>query len=1150
MSTEGLGSQHVEAALRESEERFRAIFSQAAVGIAQTSIQGEWLLVNNRFSEIVGYTQAELRGKTFVDITHPDDREANLVALHQFLAGEMSSRSVEKRYIHKDGATVWARLHISLVRDQHQVPQYFVVVVEDITDRIQAERALQESEQRLLLALSAGVGVWDIDLRAKTAALAPQYCRVFGQPPRTPTEWFKMVHPDDRERLIAVVRESIDQVRDWDAEFRLLSPNGSVRWLLTKGTVLRGDDGQPARMSGVSLDITERKRAEEALRESQQRFELAQGAGEIGTWDWDAATNETHCSIGHGPLYGLPPSDRAPTFEEWLELIHPEDQARMREELNRALEGIEHFITDFRVIWPDGTVHWLYGKGQVFRDSRGAPVRMIGVNMDITERKRAEAARRESEERFRIMADAAPVMIWLAGPDKGATFFNKCCLDFSGRTMEEKLGDGWTAGLHPEDRERYLALYSSSIDARQEFRSVFRLRRADGEYPWVLCTGVPRFSPGGVFSGYIGSCVEITDQKLIEEGLRASETRLMAAQRLTKVGSWERRIDGDAIQWSEEMLRIFGLPNGGPSNLSTFLTYVHPHDREKILEVDAKVRSSIAPVEAEYRIIRPDSEVRFVRSIVEGIRDDRGVVVRITGATQDITEQVRASELLRESERRLKNAERLAHVGHWQWDIRANRVSGSEEMFRIFGKPQDYIPSYEGFLGDLMPQDRERLERLVRDSLERKIGHSIEYQIAHPSGEMSTISCIWEVLLDEEGLPVRLFGTCQDITDSRRAQEESVARQKLESVGTLASGIAHDFNNLLGGVLAQAELALVEYAAGSSPEEELNRIRNVAIRGSEIVRQLMIYAGRESAVLGLVDVSRIVKEMVELLEVSVSGRAVLEMDLGQDLPALQADAAQLRQIVMNLVTNASDAMRNRDGVIRVTTRCVKAGNSPGNGLAGGDRLQLEVSDTGCGMTPETQAKAFDPFFSTKSAAGHGLGLAVVYGIVRGLGGTIVLKSELDKGTKFQVLLPCAETKAGTTGDAMSGVATMGGPSQSATLLVVEDEASLREAVAKVLRNTGFEVFEAADGSTAIEVLRANGGKIDVMLLDMTIPGASSPEVVAEAVKAWPDIRMILTSAYSQEMFTWAMSVPQIRSFIRKPFQLGDLVKALRNILSS
>ena len=179
--------------------------------------------------------------------------------------------------------------------------------------------------------------------------------------------------------------------------------------------------------------------------------------------------------------------------------------------------------------------------------------------------------------------------------------------------------------------------------------------------------------------------------------------------------------------------------------------------------------------------------------------------------------------------------------------------------------------------------------------------------------------------MDEEGLSTRFFGACQDITDSRRAQQEDFARKKLESVGVLAGGIAHDFNNLLGGVLAQADLALAESASGSSPQEELTAIRDVAIRGSEIVRQLMIYAGKEREVLGLVDVSRIVAEMLELLRVSVSKRATLVTDLGQDLPAVWASAAQIRQIVMNLVTNASEAIGDRDGVIRVTTGRVTSG---------------------------------------------------------------------------------------------------------------------------------------------------------------------------------------------------------------------------------
>jgi nitrogen-specific signal transduction histidine kinase len=393
----------------------------------------------------------------------------------------------------------------------------------------------------------------------------------------------------------------------------------------------------------------------------------------------------------------------------------------------------------------------------------------------------------------------------------------------------------------------------------------------------------------------------------------------------------------------------------------------------------------------------------------------------------------------------------------------------------------------------------------------------------------------------------------QDITDLKRAQEESAARQKLESVGALASGIAHDFNNLLGGVLAQADVALGQVAAGSSPEEELKMIRNVALRGSEIVHQLMTYAGTESQALVPVDVTRIVKEMIDLLRISVSKHATLDTDFGDDLPAVRSSPAQIRQIVMNLVTNASEALGDRDGLIRVTTRCVKVdpGSSAAisNGLAVGDYLKLEVSDSGSGMSPETRTRVFDPFFTTKSA-GRGLGLAVVSGIVRSLGGSIDVTSEPGKGSTFQILLPCAETRAATTSDAMPAVEGLPRAAQQAAVLIVEDEEVLRHAVAKALRKHGFAVFEAADGSFAIDFLRANGGEIDAILLDMTIPGASSLEVIAEAVKVRPDIRVVLASAYSQEMFFSATSVPQIKRFIRKPFQLADLVKTLRSSLAS
>jgi signal transduction histidine kinase len=416
--------------------------------------------------------------------------------------------------------------------------------------------------------------------------------------------------------------------------------------------------------------------------------------------------------------------------------------------------------------------------------------------------------------------------------------------------------------------------------------------------------------------------------------------------------------------------------------------------------------------------------------------------------------------------------------------------------------------------------------------------------------EIIWINLTATVIVDRDGEPLYGLGMIEDITEGKRTQEEALARQKLESVGTLAGGIAHDFNNLLGGVQAQAELALSELDAGSSGKEGLKAICELTKRGSEIVRQLMIYAGKESEAVERVDLSKIVDEMLALLRVSVSKHAVMEADLGRDLPAISASPAQIRQIVMNLITNASDAIGERDGVIHVMTRRSTIGQeslSSSESLPEGDYLALEVSDTGSGMSPETQSRVFDPFFTTKSA-GRGLGLAVVSGIVRNLGGRIRIKSKPGKGSTFQVLLPCTESTGTPTTSSISAIEASAGPFQDAVVLVVEDEDPLRQAVVKMLRRNGFKVLEAANGSAAINLLRANRDKIDVILLDMTIPGASSREVVAEAAQSRPDAKVVLTSAYGEEVLAPLMSASQIRGFIRKPFQLVDLTRILRNAL--
>jgi CheY-like chemotaxis protein len=327
----------------------------------------------------------------------------------------------------------------------------------------------------------------------------------------------------------------------------------------------------------------------------------------------------------------------------------------------------------------------------------------------------------------------------------------------------------------------------------------------------------------------------------------------------------------------------------------------------------------------------------------------------------------------------------------------------------------------------------------------------------------------------------------------------------------------------------------------------LNHIRAVAIRGAGIVRQLMIYAGQETAVSEPIDISWLIDDMMELLKVVVSKRAVLKTELVGGLPAVLANPAQLRQMVMNLVTNASEAIGERDGVIAIRTALAKAGHEPLRDSANG-YVELEVSDTGCGISHEAQTKIFDPFFTTKPT-GHGLGLAVVARIVRGLGGASQFESEPGRGTTFRILLPSVRDMAPVPRPANASPAH-GTIDPARIVLVVEDEEPLRLAVAKMLRRNGVSVMEAEDGTAALGRLREHGDQIGLVLLDITLPGAPSREVFAEARRRRPDMKVILTSAYGQKTVDETFQGMEIDAFIRKPYQLGELVSLVRNLVST
>jgi two-component system cell cycle sensor histidine kinase/response regulator CckA len=394
----------------------------------------------------------------------------------------------------------------------------------------------------------------------------------------------------------------------------------------------------------------------------------------------------------------------------------------------------------------------------------------------------------------------------------------------------------------------------------------------------------------------------------------------------------------------------------------------------------------------------------------------------------------------------------------------------------------------------------------------------------------------------------QIVGACIDITDFRRTQDQALARQKLESLGVLAGGIAHDFNNLLGGILAQAELAETELAVGSPPGHELQAIKTVAIRAGEMVRELMVYSGQDEARLEPLDLSRLVEEMLELVKISISKHATLIVDLPKTLPAVRANAVQMRQIVMNLITNASEALGDKEGVISVIIAKVESEQDAlaeyQSDASAGGQLRLEVRDTGGGMTTETVAKIFDPFFTTK-VSGRGLGLAAVQGIVRSHGGAISVVSVPGQGSCFEILLPCIGQPASDTPDIAIAASAHESGSVGGTVLVVEDEEILRLAVSKMLRKERFSVIEAGDGTSGADLFRVNEPRIDVVLLDVTLPGMSGRDVLKEMRRIRPDVKVVLTTAFNKDNALSSIDEQHPWGYVRKPYQFRELISLLR-----
>lgn len=399
----------------------------------------------------------------------------------------------------------------------------------------------------------------------------------------------------------------------------------------------------------------------------------------------------------------------------------------------------------------------------------------------------------------------------------------------------------------------------------------------------------------------------------------------------------------------------------------------------------------------------------------------------------------------------------------------------------------------------------------------------------------------------------------RDLTDRKRAEAERLEMerrmqhvQKLESLGVLAGGIAHDFNNILVAVLGYADLALLELPARSHVRERIAEIETAAQRAAELCRQMLAYSGRGRFVIEALRLSDLVADTMPLLKASISKKAILNLDLKAGLPPIEGDAIQIRQVLMNLLTNASEAVADLGGVITVSTgamHCTEeyvARTVVAEGLRAGHYVYLEVSDTGCGMDEETVGRIFEPFFTTKFT-GRGLGMAAVLGIVRGHKGAIEICSKVGHGTTFRVLFPAGE-----------GVVPASPPAEGRTLftpwsgdgcvLLVDDEEPVRGLASRMLERMGFEVIQAADGHEALNEYQRHANRISLVLLDLTMPGMDGEETFRALRRISPTVPVVMSSGFTEQEITARVAGQGLAGFLQKPYSLATLQEKIRQAI--
>ena len=614
----------------------------------------------------------------------------------------------------------------------------------------------------------------------------------------------------------------------------------------------------------------------------------------------------------------------------------------------------------------------------------------------------SEATLRESEQRFRTVADAAPVLIWMSGVDKLCTFFNKRWFEFTGRSPEQEMGNGWADGVHPEDLDRCFDTYTEAFDARKPFVMQYRLRRNDGDYRWISDNGVPRYDANGTFAGYIGSCVDVTDLLRQQKALDEFEERVALAAEAAQLGAWELDTTSNRIWVSDKVRQLFQFPPDGEISYTHFEQRVHPEDRAARDRVMRRAIQAHSSCETEYRIVLPDGTIRWIGGRARCVSDTKGKPTRLLGVSMDITERKQAEELFQLATEASPSGTLL--VDHQSRILLVN--AHIEELFgyardELIGKavdilvPERFARAYTSDRANFFAAPEARAMGEGRELFGRRKDGS-EFPVEIGLNPIQTPHGL-VVLANVVDISARL--AAEEETRRNREQVELLGRVSL--LGEMTASLAHELNQPLAAIVNNAAAAMQYLEQGRLNPEQLQDILADVVRDArrahDVMGNVRSAIKKGSAIRGQITLNDVVKTVTHMVQPDAAAQLFkMEMSLARDLPAIEGDPTQIQQVLINLVRNAFDAMHNTPPGRR-TVEIVTNHNGEGT-------ISVVVRDYGSGISETARDRLFEQFFTTKEE-GLGMGLAIVRSIVEAHGGTITAENADGGGARFHFRLP-------------------------------------------------------------------------------------------------------------------------------------------------